>query len=132
MSQSANAENGTGADFASCIREYRKKLQTLDGDINVTEIKSLTDDVIHFKQMRYGEQQEEQAQLKIRLNQNQTEWEKLSKKINKLKRKKLTYPSGVELLVESVQEEFAGIGREIQLECSAKCWKLRMRNGETQ
>ena len=52
MSQSANAENGTGADFASCIREYRKKLQTLDGDINVTEIKSLTDDVIHFKQMR--------------------------------------------------------------------------------
>ena len=50
MSQSANAENGTGADFASCIREYRKKLQTLDGDINVTEIKSLTDDVIHFKQ----------------------------------------------------------------------------------
>ena len=26
MSQSANAENGTGADFASCIREYRKKL----------------------------------------------------------------------------------------------------------
>ena len=114
MSQSANAENGTGADFASCIREYRKKLQTLDGDINVTEIKSLTDDVIHFKQMRYGEQQEEQAQLKIRLNQNQTEWEKLSKKINKLKRKKLTYPSGVELLVESVQEEFAGIGREIQ------------------
>ena len=25
MSQSANAENGTGADFASCIREYRKK-----------------------------------------------------------------------------------------------------------
>ena len=114
MSQSANAENGTGADFASCIREYRKKLQTLDGDINVTEIKSLTDDVIHFKQMRYGELQEEQAQLKIRLNQNQTEWEKLSKKINKLKRKKLTYPSGVELLVESVQEEFAGIGREIQ------------------
>ena len=52
-----------------------------------------------------GEQQEEQAQLKIRLNQNQTEWEKLSKKINKLKRKKLTYPSGVELLVESVQED---------------------------
>ena len=71
--------------------------------------------MIHFKQMRYGELQEEQAQLKIRLNQNQTEWEKLSKKINKTKNaKKLTYPSGVELLVESVQEEFAGIGREIQ------------------
>ena len=44
MSQSANAENGTRRRISlSCIREYRKKLQTLDGDINVTEIKSLTD-----------------------------------------------------------------------------------------
>ena len=78
------------------------------------------------------ELQEEQAQLKIRLNQNQTEWEKLSKKINKLKRKKLTYPSGVELLVESVQEEFAGIGRESSWSALRNSWKLRMRNGETQ
>ncbi len=104
----------TGTEPFSCIREYRKKLQTLDGDVNIAEIKSLTDEVIHFKQKRYGELQEEQAQLKIQLNQNYTEREKLSKKINKLKRKKLTYPSGVELLVESVQEELAALGREIQ------------------
>ena len=108
------AENRTSAEFASRIREYRKQLQTLDGDINVAEIKSLTDDVIHFKQLQFGELQEEQAQLKIQLNKNQTEREKLNKKINKLKRKKLTYPSGVELLVDSVQEEFAALGREIQ------------------
>ena len=103
-----------GTEPFSCIREYRKQLQTLDGDVNIAEIKSLTDEVIHFKQKRYGELQEEQAQLKIQLNQNYTEREKLSKKINKLKRKKLTYPSGVELLVESVQEELAALGREIQ------------------
>ena len=103
-----------GTEPFSCIREYRKQLQALDGDVNIAEIKSLTDEVIHFKQKRYGELQEEQAQLKIQLNQNYTEREKLSKKINKLKRKKLTYPSGVELLVESVQEELAALGREIQ------------------
>ena len=112
--QPANAENGTSEDFVSCIREYRKQLQTLEGDVNIAEIKSLTDEVIHFKQKRYGELQEEQAQLKLQLNQNHTEREKISKKINKLKRKKLTYPSGVELLVDSVQEEFAALGREIQ------------------
>ena len=112
--QPANTENGTSEDFVSCIREYRKQLQTLDGDVNIAEIKSLTDEVIHFKQKRYGELQEEQAQLKLQLNQNHTEREKISKKINKLKRKKLTYPSGVELLVDSVQEEFAALGREIQ------------------
>ena len=72
-------------DFVSCIREYRKQLQTLDGDVNIAEIKSLTDEVIHFKQKRYGELQEEQAQLKLQLNQNHTEREKISKKINKLK-----------------------------------------------
>ena len=113
-SQPANAENGISMDSVSCIREYRKQLQTLDGDVNIAEMKNLTDEVIHFKQKRYGELQEEQAQLKIQLNQNHTEGEKLSKKINKLKRKKLTYPSGVELLVDSVQEEFAALGREIQ------------------
>ena len=112
--QLANTENGTSEDFVSCISEYRKQLQTLDGDVNIAEIKSLTDEVIHFKQKRYGELQEEQAQLKLQLNQNHTEREKISKKINKLKRKKLTYPSGVELLVDSVQEEFAALGREIQ------------------
>ena len=112
--QPANTENGTSEDFVSCISEYRKQLQTLDGDVNIAEIKSLTDEVIHFKQKRYGELQEEQAQLKLQLNQNHTEREKISKKINKLKRKKLTYPSGVELLVDSVQEEFAALGREIQ------------------
>ncbi len=127
-SQPANAENGISMDSASCIREYRKQLQTLDGDVNIAEIKSLTDEVIHFKQKRYGELQEEQAQLKIQLNQNHTEREKLSKKINKLKRKKLTYPSGVELLVDSVQEEFAALGREIQP--GVLCEMLELQNEE--
>ena len=90
--QPANTENGTSEDFVSCIREYRKQLQTLDGDVNIAEIKSLTDEVIHFKQKRYGELQEEQAQLKLQLNQNHTEREKISKKINKLKRKKADLP----------------------------------------
>ncbi len=96
------------------ILEYRKQLQNLDSDINTAEIKNLADQVIHFKGEKLGELQRELAQLQIQLNQNHNEREKLSKKINKLKRKKLTYPSGVELLVEEVQEEFAGIGREIQ------------------
>ena len=102
------------ADEASSIREYRKQIQNLDADINVAEVKSLADQVIHYKQKRLGELQGELAQVQISLNQNRAEQEKLSKKIHKLKRKKLTYPAGVELLVESVQEEFAALGREIQ------------------
>ncbi len=108
------AEGVEESGFVSCIGEYRKQLQTLDFDINVAALKSLTDDVIHHKSKKLGELQGELAQLQIQLNQDHAEREILNKKINKLKRKKLTYPSGVELLVESVQEEFASLGRKIQ------------------
>ena len=111
--QSENRENLDHADMLFNIREYGKRLQNLGPEINIAELKNITDDVIHYKQQRFGELQGELAQLQIQLNQNHTEQEKLSKKISKLKRKKLTYPAGVELLVESVQEEFARIGRKI-------------------
>ena len=105
---------GDSQELISCVREYRTQLQKLDSEANVAALKSLTDDVIHCKQKYFGGLQGELAKLQIQLKQNHTEQEKLNKKISKLKRKKLTYPSGVELLTESIQEEFASLGREIQ------------------
>ena len=70
--------------------------------------------MIHCKQKYFAGLQGELAKLQIQLKQNHAEREKLNKKISKLKRKKLTYPSGVELLTETIQEEFASLGREIQ------------------
>lgn len=105
---------GDSQELISCVREYRTQLQKLDSETNVAALKSLTDDVIHCKQKYFGGLQGELAKLQIQLKQNHTEQEKLNKKISKLKRKKLTYPSGVELLAESIQEEFASLGREIQ------------------
>ena len=100
--------------FRMCIREYRSQLQLLESEGNTAGLRSLIDDVIHYKQKLFGELQGELARQQIELNQNHTELDKLNKKINKLNRKKLTYPSGVELLVETVKEEFDGLGREIQ------------------
>ena len=101
-------------ELISCVREYRTQLQKLDSEANVASLKSLTDDVIHCKQKYFAGLQGELAKLQIQLKQNHAEREKLNKKISKLKRKKLTYPSGVELLTETIQEEFASLGREIQ------------------
>ncbi len=105
---------GDSQELISCVREYRTQLQKLDSEANVAALKSLTDDVIHCKQKYFAGLQGEVAKLQIQLKQSHTEQEKLNKKISKLKRKKLTYPSGVELLTESIQAEFASLGREIQ------------------
>lgn len=99
----------------SRIRDYRSQLQNLDSQEDTAVLKKLTDEVIHYKQVRFAGVQGELAQLKIQLDQNRTEMEKCGKKLGKLKRKKLTYPVGVELLVETLQEDFAQIGREVQL-----------------
>lgn len=116
--QSLHGENAGASveytDFLTCIREYRQQLQLLEKEGNTAQLRSLTDDVIHYKQKHFGELQGELARQQIELNQNRTELEKLNKKINKLNRKKLTYPSGVELLVETVREEFEQLGRGIQ------------------
>ena len=98
----------------SQIRDYRSQLQNLDSQEDTAVLKKLTDEVIHYKQERFAGVQGELAQLKIQLDQNRTEMEKCGKKLGKLKRKKLTYPAGVELLVETLQEDFAQIGREVQ------------------
>lgn len=98
----------------SQIRDYRSQLQNLDSQEDTAVLKKLTDEVIHYKQVRFAGVQGELAQLKIQLDQNRTEMEKCGKKLGKLKRKKLTYPVGVELLVEMLQEDFAQIGREVQ------------------
>lgn len=105
---------GDSQELISCVREYRTQLQKLDSEANVAALKSLTDDVIHCKQKYFAGLQGELAKLQIQLKQNHAGREKLNKKISKLKRKKLTYPSGVELLTETIQEEFASLGREIQ------------------
>lgn len=105
---------GDSQELISCVREYRTQLQKLDSEANVAALKSLTDDVIHCKQKYFAGLQGELAKQQIQLKQNYAEREKLNKKISKLRRKKLTYPSGVELLTETIQEEFASLGREIQ------------------
>lgn len=112
----------------SRIRDYRSQLQNLDSQEDTAVLKKLTDEVIHYKQERFAGVQGELAQLKIQLDQNRTEMEKCGKKLGKLKRKKLTYPVGVELLVETLQEDFTQIGRKVQP--GILCEMLEIQNEE--
>ena len=75
--QSLHGENAGASvedtDFLTCIREYRQQLQLLEKEGNTAQLRSLTDDVIHYKQKHFGELQGELARQQIELNQNRTE-----------------------------------------------------------
>ena len=99
-------------DADSCIQEYREALKAIEHCTDVTEIKELTSRVIEYKKSMYEKIQRKMAELQVDINSLQMEQDETIKKIEKLEKKKLTYPAGVERLILSVKEEFAQIGRK--------------------
>ena len=99
-------------DADSCIQEYREALKAIEHCTDVTEIKELTSRVIEYKKSMYEKIQRKMAELQVDINSLQMERDETTKKIEKLEKKKLTYPAGVERLILSVKEEFARIGRK--------------------
>ena len=84
----------------------------MDRSSDIVEIKELTSRVIEYKKSMYEKIHRKIAEVHVEIHGYQTERDEITKKIEKLEKKKLTYPSGVERLVSAVKEEFAQIGRE--------------------
>lgn len=99
-------------DVDNCIREYNEALKQVDRSSDIVEIKELTSRVIEYKKSMYEKIHRKIAEVHVEIHGYQTERDEITKKIEKLEKKKLTYPSGVERLVSAVKEEFAQIGRE--------------------
>ncbi len=94
-----------------CIPEYRQQLEKADENTDVAELKALTERVISYKTRLYGEIQQSLAEVRIQLKEEENKRRELNRKIEQLERKKLTYPDGVERLLNAIREEFAEIGR---------------------
>lgn len=99
-------------DVDNCIREYNEALKQVDRSSDIVEIKELTSRVIEYKKSMYEKIHRKIAEVHVEIHGYQTERDEITKKIEKLEKKKLTYPSGVERLVSAVKEEFVQIGRE--------------------
>ena len=117
-------------DVAPCVRECRKRLESIEEIQNVPEARALLDQVIQYKNQMYGKVQRKLAEVQIRLRERQTEREQLEGEIQRLKRKKLSYPEAVELLTEAVREEFQRLGRKAEphvlcevLEIADESWR---------
>lgn len=117
-------------DVDPCVRECRNRLESIEENQNVPEARALLDQVIQYKNQMYGKVQRKLAEVQIRLRERQTEREQLEGEIQRLKRKKLSYPEAVERLTEAVREEFQRLGRKAEphvlcevLEIADESWR---------
>ena len=100
------------SDVDACIREYGDSLKQLENLSDIAEMKQLTEQVIRYKTTMYGKLQRKMAEIQVEVNSRRQEREELDRKIDRLEKKKLTYPEGVERMMAAVKEEFARIGRK--------------------
>ena len=114
----------------SCLREYCEGLKDVESCEDMTEMKELTSKVIEYKKQMYEKVHRSMAEIQVEINGYQTERNDITRRIEKLEKKKLTYPSGVERLVAAIREEFAQIGRKSEphvlcelLEITDETWR---------
>ena len=100
------------SDVDTCIREYGDSLKQVENLSDVAEMKQLTERVIRYKNTMYGKIQRKMAEIQVEVNSRRQEREELDRKIDRLEKKRLTYPDGVERVMAAVKEEFARIGRK--------------------
>lgn len=99
-------------DVDACIQEYERELANLEKTYDVIRTKEITEGVIKYKGEMFGKVQKKLAEVKIRQEKQQEEKQELKNKIERLERKKLSYPTTVNCVLDAVREEFARIGRK--------------------
>ena len=98
-------------DADACVQKYSEALKQVEHCSDIAELKELTSKVIEYKKFMYEKIQRKMAEVQVEINGCRTERDEITRKIEKLEKKKLTYPAGVECLIDAVKEEFARIGR---------------------
>lgn len=100
------------SDADPCIRRYSEALKQIEHCQDIAEIKELTSEVIEYKQSMSEKIHRKMAEIQVEIQKYQTERNEATKRIEKLEKKKLTYPGSVERLVSAIKEEFMQIGRK--------------------
>lgn len=99
-------------DVSSCVRKYGDMLETIDRISDVSQAKVCTESVIKYKGEMYERVQRKIVEVQIRQETLRREKQELDRKIEDLERKKMSYPSAVNRVLEAIREEFARIGRK--------------------
>lgn len=99
-------------DVDACIREYERELVNLEKAYDVIRTKEIAESVIKYKAEMFVKVQKKLAEVKISQEKQQKEKQELKNKIERLERKKLSYPPAVNCVLDAVRGEFRRIGRK--------------------
>lgn len=99
-------------DVAECVRRYHGLLKDVNEMRELSDFKQTLQDVIAYKTEMYGKVQMKKAQVTIRQNDIAKENQELEQRIERLNRKKFSYPDEVTRVIEAIRAEFIRIGRK--------------------
>lgn len=97
-------------DVAECVKAYKSDLDELEKR-DIPAVKDNLMHVIAYKNEMRDKIYKKQADVSIEMGHVSEELQELNKKIDNLKKKKLSYPEDVERVMEAIKEEFIRIGR---------------------
>ncbi|MDO4961152.1 MAG: SbcC/MukB-like Walker B domain-containing protein [Eubacteriales bacterium] len=103
----AELSSNVPEEFIECF----KKPEKLE---DVSAAKQLSDELKGYKEKLYALSQRERAEQDIVLKDGQAKAQQLKVKIEDLKRSKLSYPEAVELLLDTIRQEFVRLGRKTE------------------
>ena len=101
-------------DVAECVRRYHSLLKDVNQMRELADFKQTLQDVITYKTEMYGKVQMKKAEVTIRQNDIAKESQELEQRIERLNRKKFSYPDEVTRVTEAIREEFIRIGRKAE------------------
>lgn len=98
-------------DVDSCIPEYEKLLRNMAEKEDIVTACELIDRVIEYKKQMHEKMRKRLLKLEIELENVAVDLQETRQKIANLERKKFSYPFGVDLLRQKIEQEFLRLGR---------------------
>lgn len=97
-------------DVAECVKAYKSDLDELEKR-DIPAVKDNLMHVIAYKNEMRDKIYKKKADVSIEMGHVSEDLQELNKKIDNLKKKKLSYPEEVELVMEAIKDEFVRINR---------------------
>lgn len=120
----------TVKDADGCVREYKDCLEQIHFRESLVEVQLVLERTIEYKKQMYAKVQEKLAETRVVLRSEEKEMSELTHQIERLERKRMTYPREVTELRQRIEEELRRMGRNREarilcelLEISNPAWQ---------
>ena len=100
------------SDIDNCVKKYDRDLEHISDVEDFSDVRTNLEAVIDYKKHRYEQLNEKRGELAFRIKRKKDEKMELDLRIEKLQKKKLSYPCEVENVLSVISGEFNELGRK--------------------